>query len=214
MQHLFLTASIDTANVAQNVLNKLKLNSPHTAFVVTPVEAEAKLGLKTWEGEERHAMQKAGFHTFDYTITGKTLSQFKQDLENIDVLYVSGGNEQYFREVCDDTGFEKFVKEFVASGRPYVGTSCGSIIAGHSMLPTSKLNDLSLLKRPINPSGFGLVNFSVLPHWGLEDFRQGYIVDSFENMYHEPFPLIAINNYQYIEVTGNNYKIIDVRNES
>lgn len=213
MQHLFLTASIDTTSVAQSVFSKLNLNAPLTAFIVTPVEAETKIGLKTWEGEERQAMQNAGFNTFDYTITGKKLSQIKQDLDNIEVLYVSGGNEQYFREVCDDTDFESFAKEFVASGRPYIGTSCGSIIAGQSMLPTSKLNDLSVLKRPINPKGFGLVNFSVLPHWGLEDFRQGYIIDGFENMYQEKSPMIAINNYQYIEVTGDQYKIIDTRHE-
>lgn len=214
MQHLFLTASIDTEGVAQSVYRHLHLSAPRTAFILTPVEAEAKIGLKTWEGEERSAMQQAGFNTFDYTITGKTLAQIEQDLKNVDALYVSGGNEQYFREICDNTGFAEFVTRFVASGKPYLGTSCGSIIAGPSMLPTSKLNDLTQLQRPLNPRGFELVNFSILPHWGLEDFRQGYTLDGFEDLYNETSPMIALNNYQYVEVIGNQWKIIDVRHES
>lgn len=103
MKHLFLTSSMDTENVAASVYKRAHFSkSPHTAFILTPIEAEVAIGLKTWEGEERVAMQKAGFDTFDYTITNKQYTQIKSDLSNIDVLYISGVNEQYFREKCDE----------------------------------------------------------------------------------------------------------------
>lgn len=214
MKHLFLTSSIDDRDVAKSVRAHLDLTGPiKTAFIMTPIEAETEIGLKTWEREERIALNISGFSTFDYTITGKNLSQIKTDLQDIDVLYISGGNELYFKEKCNESNFEVFVKEFVDSGRPYIGTSCGSIMAGNDVGATIKLNDISRLKRPIDTTGFGLVDFSILPHWGLADFKEGYTKDSFDILFQSNFPLIALNNYEYIEVMGDQYRIIDVRRE-
>ncbi len=214
MKHLFLTASLDTANVAESVYSRLDFTtSPKTVMITTAVEAEQQIGLKTWEGEEREALNRAGFSTFDYTITGKNLDQIKTDLKDIDVLYISGGNEFYFREKCNESHFEVFVKEFVESGKPYIGTSCGSIMAVTDTTSTQKLNDLSCLKHPVDTKGFGLVNFSILPHWGLKDFQKEYVDESFENLYKEGRSLIALNNYEYIEVQDDKFRIIDVRTE-
>ncbi len=213
MQHLFLSSSADDAGAADSIYRRIGLHKPKTAFIYTPTEAEAMIGMKTWEGEERAALNKAGFATFDYTITGKNLDQINADLADIDVLYISGGNEFYFREMCDESNFEQFVQSFVASGKPYIGTSCGSIMASHDISPTQKLNDLSLLKKPINTKGFGFVNFSILPHWGLADFKEGYTNDSFDILFQSKLPLIALNNYEYIEVLGDSWQIVDVRHE-
>lgn len=214
MKHLFLTSSIDTANVAESVYEKLRpSSSPKIALILTATEAETMIGMKTWEGEEREALNRAGFTTFDYTITGKNISQINQDLKDVDALYVSGGNEFYFREQCDNSDFEKFVHEFVESGKPYIGTSCGSIMAGTDISPTLNLNDLSCLKKPPHTTGFSLVDFSILPHWGLEDFQDEYINQSFENLYMQNRKMIAINNYEYVEVLDDKYRIVDVRRE-
>ena len=214
MKRLFLTASLDTDNVAESVSKHINISGKlKTALILTPVEAEQQIGLKTWEGEEREALNRANFSTFDYTITGKNITQIKSDLNGIDVLYISGGKEFYFREKCNESNFEIFVKEFVDSGRPYIGTSCGSIMAGKDISATLKLNDLTCLKHPVDTRGFNLVDFSILPHWGLEDFKTGYTSEGFEDMYKTNRSLVAINNYQYIEVIGDNYRIVDLRKE-
>jgi peptidase E len=150
MQHLFLSSSADDLGAADSIYRRANLNRPKTAFVLTPVEAEKMIGLQTWEDPERTALERAGFETFDYTITGKDINQIKSDLADIEALYITGGNEHYFREKCDESGFEEFVHHFVATGKPYIGTSCGSIMAGENIGPTKKLNDLSLLTKPLN----------------------------------------------------------------
>ena len=213
MQHLFLSSSADDIGVADSIYRRLGLNSPRTAFIYTPVEAEAQIGMKTWEGEERQALNKAGFNTFDYTITGKNLDQIKLDLKDIEALYITGGNECYFREMCDNSNFEEYVKDYVSRGRPYIGTSCGAIMATEDISPTKKLNDLSVLKKPVNTKGFGFVNFSILPHWGLDDFKEDYTYNAFDDLFKESMPLIALNNYPYIEVVGYTWQIVDVRSE-
>lgn len=214
MKRLFLTSSIDDANVAGSVFTHLGISgNPRTAFITTPIEAELHLGMKTWDGEERSALNQAGFNTFDYTITGKSLDQIQSDLSDIEVLYISGGNEFYFREMCDLSNFDSYVLQHVASGKPYIGTSCGSIMASHDISPTLKLNDLSMLKKPVNTKGFGLVSFTILPHWGSADFQADYLEKSFEQIYKTDTPLIALNNYQYVKVIGDQWQIIDVRQE-
>lgn len=212
MKRLFLTSSVGTKGVAESIYHKLKTNKKlKTAFITTPVETDLEKADLSWLEEDRDALNSAGFITFDYTITGKSLEQIIIDLQNIDILYISGGNEFYFREKCTETNFDSFVHDFVNKGGIYIGTSCGSIIAGTDMSPTLQLNDLQALTKPVETHGFGLVDFTILPHWGSQEFKERYASnETNKNMYQEQFALIALNNNQYVEVKDDRYQIIDV----
>lgn len=215
MKHLFLTSSIAIVGVGESIRAKLGHNrSLKTVFINTPVEGESDQSDLSWVEEERVGLRKNGFEIFDYTITGKKLDQIKNDLKDIDVLYISGGNEFYLKEKSNESGFETFVHNFVNNGGLYIGTSCGSIIAGHDMTPLLKLSDHNVLSNPIDSVGYGLVDFTILPHWGSEDFRARWLnEDSFNYMYKDNQQLIALNNYEYVEVLGDKYRIIDERKE-
>jgi dipeptidase E len=164
--------------------------------------------------EERVGLNKNGFVTFDYTITGKDLARIKKDLADIDVLYISGGNNFYFKEKSNESSFESFVKEFVATGKIYIGTSCGSQIMGEDMSSVLSMTDLDVLSRPVDINGFGIVNFTIIPHWGSEEFKENRLNQiSFDQMFGSASPLVALNNYEYIEVLGDNFRIVDVRSE-
>lgn len=220
MQRLFLTSSIAIPGVGASIRARLRPNFPETStklttvFINTPVEGDADQSDLTWVEEERIGLRNSNFDIFDYTITGKPLAQIRQDLEDIQVLYVSGGNEFYFREKCRDSHFDDFVHDFVQAGGIYIGTSAGSIIAGKDMTALKQLSDLNVLQREVETAGFGLVNFTILPHWGSEEFKTRWLSpESFEFMYKEDTPLIALNNYQYIEVHADQWQIVDVRHE-
>ncbi len=214
MKHLFLTSSIGIPGVGESIRAKLgHNNSLKTAFIVTPVEGDDQSDL-SWVEEERVGLRKNGFDIFDYTITGKSLTQIRKDLSDIEVLYISGGNEFYLKEKSNASGFETFVREFVTSGKIYIGTSCGSIIAGSDMSPLLKLTDPQTLSQPVDTKGFGLVNFTILPHWGGSEFRERWLhTESLSLMYKTESPLIALNNYEYVEVLDDQFRIIDVRME-
>ena len=142
------------------------------------------------------------------------MPQIKDDLKDIEILYISGGNNFYLKEKSNESGFESFVKEFVASGKIYIGSSCGSQIMGKDMSSILSMSDLDVLTKPVDTMGFGLVDFAILPHWGSEEFRENRLNKiSFDQMYGSTNPLIALNNYQYIEVVDDKFRIIDVRNE-
>lgn len=213
MTHLFLTSSIGSPGVGESIRTRLgherKLK---TAFITTPIEGDSDQPDLSWVDEDRLGLNKNGFITFDYTITGKSLSQIESDLSDIEVLYISGGNEFYLKEKSNESGFEEFVHTFVKNGGIYIGTSCGSIIAGSDMSPIQQLSDLDVLSKPVDVNGFGLVDFTILPHWGSDDFKNRWLSeDSFNLMYKTKSPLIALNNFEYVEVIDDQYRIIDLR---
>lgn len=214
MKRLFLTSSIAIPGVGESIRTKLGHNKPlKTVFISTPVEGDDQSDL-SWIEEERVGLKKNGFEIFDYTITGKPLSQIQVDLKDIDVLYISGGNEFFLNEKSNESNFDQFVIDFINDGGIYIGTSCGSIIAGKDMSPLLQLTDHDSLAKQVDVKGFGLVNFTILPHWGSEEFRSRWLNDdSFNHMYDSNIPQIALNNFEYIEVLDDQFKVIDVRRE-
>jgi len=214
MKHLFLTSSIGTPGVGESIRAKLGHDRPlKTAFITTPIEVD-DMSDDTWYQEDRKALIDNGFSIFDYTITGKSESDIHHDLNDIDSIYVSGGNEFYLKQQSNKNNFGQFVKKFVDSGKPYIGTSAGSIIMAPNMSPCLLITDSERCPEPITDhSGFGIVDFLVMPHWGSKEFRSVYLGGRTEKMYQEKWKLILLNNNEYVEVFDDKYHIIDVRNK-
>lgn len=212
-RHLFLTSAIGTPGVGESIRQKLGHNKPlKTAFITTPIEPQSEQADLSWVEEDKVALQNNGFEIFDYTITGKAENEIKADLADIEVLYVSGGNDFYLKQQSNKCYFDQFVKEFVESGKPYIGTSAGSIIAGTDMSPSLQITDKEAVDDPdhMDLTGFGLVNFTIMPHWGSPWFREAYLNKRLTTMYDSSPPLILLRDTQYVEVIDGSCCIVDV----
>lgn len=211
MKHLFLTSAIGIPGVAESIRSKLGHdNHLKTAFITTPVEVE-DMTDDSWYQDDRKALTQNGFDIFDYSITGKSESDIRTDLEGIETLYISGGNEFYLKQQSVKNNFGQFVKEFVESGKPYISTSAGSIIMAPDMTPALNITDITNCPEPITDlTGFGIVDFLPMPHWGSDDFKDLYLGERKEKMYAEKWQTILLNNYEYIEVMDDQFRIIDL----
>jgi peptidase E len=207
MKKLFLTSSIHT--VARDVAKKLDLKSANKlVFIMTAAEPRIHEDI-TWLQNDRKSLVDAGFDVQDYTITGKTLEDLERDLITFDYIYVSGGSTNYLLEQSHKSGFFEYVKELIlVHGKTYIGTSAGSIVAGPRM-PEHFLKDgIKEVK------GYEFVNFTVLPHWGREDFKKVYLDSSrLGLLYNEQqVPLVLLTDNQYIVVENDKCEIVNVRN--
>lgn len=214
MKHFFLASAIGIKGVAASVRSHLDHNRRlKTVFITTTVEVE-DMSDDSWYQDDRNALTQNGFEIFDYTITGKSETEIRHDLSDVDAMYISGGNEFYLKQQSVKNNFGQFVREFVESGKPYIGTSAGSIIMAPDMTPALNITDTTNCPEPITDlTGFGIVDFLPMPHWGSQDFKDLYLGERKEKMYAEKWQIILLNNYEYVEVLGDQFHIIDVRRE-
>lgn len=204
---LFLTSSVHA--VAHDIAKRVNLSKANKlVFIDTAAEPKGEREDLEWLKNDRQALVDAGFFVSDYTITGKTKSELKADLKEFDYIYMSGGNTAYLLEQSQKSGFASLIKELIQKDKIYIGTSAGSIIAGPK-LPDYFSDEKAELK---NKNGYGFVNFTLLPHWGSEDFKERYLGERLKIVYKEDqVPLLLLTDNQYVHVKNDQMKIIDVK---
>lgn len=207
-QELFLTSSIHA--VAHDIAKRVNLSKANKlVFIDTAAETKDD-DDKEWLRNDRQALVDAGFVVSDYTITGKTRGQLEIDLNDFDYIYMSGGDTAYLLEQSQKSGFISLIKELIREkGKIYIGTSAGSIIAGPRLPDYFSDEDGDLENR----NGYGFVNFTLVPHWGSEHFKERYLGERLKIAYKEDqVPLLILTDNQYVHVQDDQTQIIDVKN--
>ena len=214
MQHLFLCSAIGERGVAKSVRSRIKEKGKlRTVFITTPVEPAGEQKDLSWYEVDRAALRDAGFDIFDYTVTGKSSTDLDKDLKGIDAIYVSGGNTRHLLHHSQKSGFDNFVRKFVEAGKPYIGTSAGSIVTA-PYLPQYFWGEDTETPYCTDFNAFNLVNFNFVPHWGSSWFKDLYLKGRMDEIFVEDRSFILCNDHEYVEVVGDKYRIVDVRHEN
>lgn len=211
MKRLFLSSEIHfvASSIGIKLEAKVKANS---VFVITAIRDKVHTQLE-WHYENKVKLEQAGFHFDVYDITGKTHDQIVADLSGYSAMYIEGGNSYYLLQESQKSNFGEFVKKRVEEGMIYISTSAGTVIAGPDIEPVRQDSRAILAPDLKGTKAYGLVDFVVMPHWGQEkrrDLFNGYRIN---HIYHEDYPYILLTDNQYVEVTDDWYKIIDVTKE-
>jgi dipeptidase E len=208
VKRIFLTSH--APNVISDISHRLKfvIKNKKLAFIDTAEELATDFLQKYTT--EKESFEKAGFQVKKYSITGKNEQTIRHDLQDFEVLYVSGGNTFYLLKKSLESGFNKVVKEFVENGKVYIGSSAGSIVAGPELYPATMFDDPSVLPDREKQKGFGLVDFIVFPHWGRSDFKNFYFDKKLQEAYTHTDKIILLADNQYIFVMDEWIKIVDV----
>jgi len=206
---LFLTSSAHI--VAYDIAQKVDLSKANKlVFINTAAETEEE--DRTWLENDRQALVDAGFIVSDYSITDKKRNQLETDLNGFDYIYLSGGDTPYLLQQSQKSGFISLIRELIQNkGKIYIGTSTGSIIAGPKIPDylTDESEDIELG----GLEGYGLVNFTIVPHWGSENFKERYLSKRLKIAYEKySEPLILLRDNQYVHVRDDQIIIVDVNN--
>jgi len=207
MKRLFLASAVN--EVADDIAKKIDCRGLKLAFILTASEVEK--GDLWWMRADREALTGMGFDVFDYTLTNKTKDNVKKDLEKADVLFFSGGNTFYLLQKIQESDSAEIIKNLVESGKIYIGSSAGSLVAGPDIYPVRFADDIKMAPKLKDYKGFGLVDFMVLPHWGHEDFKKAYLGGLIKSIYNNEHKTILLTNYQYVEVNEDTYKIEEIK---
>lgn len=206
MKRLFLTSSV--AWVAHDIAKRIDTKGLKLAFILTPTEVEE--GDLSWLDYDRKALINVGFELTDYTFTNKTKEEVENFLKDFDGIYMSGGNVFWFLAKIQESESAQVIIDFVNSGKLYISTSAGSIIAGPDIYNTRNLEKFAKSPKLESYKGLNLVNFLILPHWGSKSFRERYMDDRMENSYSEDYPIVLLSDNSYILVEDEKVEIIKV----
>lgn len=210
---ILLTSSIATC-VEHLYKNFLKDKGYKTVlFIDTAAENDAEDG--EWLITDFKSLEKQGFQIDRYTITGHSRDEIKEKIDNYDIIYMCGGNTFYLLQQMQKTNSLEIIRDEVLAGKPYIGTSAGSLIASKDIAPTERLDTRDEAPDLKDTYGLGLVDFLTLPHWGGDYFRDIYLSERMEKMYDDIYhKYILLNDYQYVHVNEEGYiKIFDSRNK-
>lgn len=111
------------------------------------------------------------------------------ELDEIDAIYVCGGDKFQLLKKMKDTHFDTILKKFFEDGKMYIGTSAGSLVLG----PKTKYSD-----------GLNVIDIIVYTHFCTEDTG---LVEKYEReLGHKIIPL---TDSQALLVINDEFTIIE-----
>jgi dipeptidase E len=206
---LFLTSQVRT--VAASIASKLGEDVKKPAvYITTSFMYKDQSTPEKFAVQNRASLVSAGFNLTDYDITGKSHEEIENDLSKYEIMYVEGGNTAYLLKQSQQSNFGEYIKQRVENGMIYIACSAGSIVVGPDIISADRPGKTAKDYGVTDTTGFGLVNFVVMPHWGDPDKKAAYLDYKIPHAYKEDYPYILLRDNQYVEVTDDSYRIIDV----
>lgn len=201
---LFLTSSV--ASVANHLYKNFLADKGFKTVLFIDTAVEPKEVHGDWLQKDIDSLKNQGYQVDRYTITGKTKEEIEKKIDEYDILYTSGGHTAYLLQQLLTTDSFNLIRDKVKAGKPYIGTSAGSIICGPKLPDYFVEEDVSLK----DLACLNLVNFTLIPHWGDEYFRERYLGGRLATAYKEDqVPLVVLTDKQYVQVLEDgSFKLI------
>ncbi len=205
MRRLFLASAISSSLDKVTELLDKKPADLKLAFVTTAAHPYGK--NPPWLAADREKLIGNGFIVFDVDIKDKSKKELEIFFSDFDIICVGGGNSFYLLEKALKSGFAEVVKEFVAKGKLYIGSSAGSILLGPTLDPIKTIDNPEEVPDLKKYDALGIVDFIILPHFEGEQRTGSYkrIMEAPEN---KKYKFITLTDDEAVAVQGDTYRIV------
>ena len=198
---LLLTSSGLTTKKLQEALKGLvtKPVADNRTLIIS-VDTTSNFFREALERERRNLIE-AGFLQENISIHDLSVGD-APSLDAVDVLEIFGGNNYHYMKRLRETGLMQEIREYIEDERVYGGVSAGAMIMGPDIDEnlTSDSNEVGLE----DASGFGLVDFYILPHWDW--WRERW--KSLSHGWRTGKRVVPLNDQQGVLVTEEDMSII------
>lgn len=199
MKRLFLTS------FGLSALPKFLGKSPKGLKLVFIPTASNLYKHPWWIDQDREKLKGMGFEFKEVDLKGKSKKELEIICEDVDVIYIAGGNTFYLLEQVQQSGFDEIIKVKI-NNIVYVGASAGACLAGPDIEPLGLNDDPKEAPNLKSTKGLNLVDFIVIPHFDVERWQEEN--RQIMKKYSKKFKLLPLNNDQAVVVEGDNYKIV------
>ncbi len=151
--------------------------------------------------KDRTKLVELGFNVIDVDLRNKNEDQLRDELKDVDIVFVCGGNTFYLLEKIQQSGFDKVLKDLLNKGVYYIGSSAGSLITGLNIELVKGFDDPNEAPSLKSYDGLGFVDFVMIVHYKPER-------DELLKEWSKKYKVITLTDEQAIVVDGGEYKVI------
>ena len=182
------------ASYAKVTLNKILANESidfsgkKAVFVPT---AGDPYDNKDFVEADRDALIEAGMDVMDLDFKNIDAESIKKILSDAALVLVAGGDTFYLMDKINKSRVQNVIKEYVANGGIYIGSSAGSIICCPTIEGAAEFDDPDLAPDLKNFDGLGIFNNIIIPHAHKEKYfeRIKRATESLEKKGFQVYPL-------------------------
>lgn len=205
MKKLFLTSYF--AFVSDLLLPLLPKKPDQLKLAFIPTAADP-YKIKPWFYGDKMKLKLMGFQIVNVDIKNKTKEQLFQQMKDVDVVFVSGGNTYYLLEHVQKSRLDEVVKELIVKGVMYIGSSAGSVLVCPTIEHIEDLDDITKASL-ISFEGIGLIDFLILPHFGDSKYKYKFqqIMKKWSD---KKYKIQTLTNSQVIVVNNNNIEVLKI----
>ena len=208
---IILTSSV--ATVADHIYQNYLSNKGYKTVLFIDTAAEPEVGKEEgddwWLQNDLKGLQNQGYQVDRWSITDKTKEEIEARIDEYDIIYMCGGNTIYLLQQLQQTGSFDLIKSKVLAGKPYIGTSAGSI-AACTKIP-DYLEDAEGIELD-DYTGLAFCDLLFVPHWGQDGFKDAYLNGRIQTAYdeNEP-PFLLMSDYHYALVEDGAVTVINTK---
>ena len=155
----------------------------------------------------KKALLKRGMIVDELELSTATPEEISSKLTGNDYIYLTGGNTFFLLQELRRTGADQLISAQIATGKPYIGESAGSMILARDLDYVTAMDDVAAAPELTSLNALGVVDFYPLPHHTNFPFKK--VVEKIIGNYADKIPLHPISNRQAIQVDGDQVVVID-----
>ena len=121
--------------------------------------------------ESRQRLRLLGLELVEMNVSAESSIALKQLLDEVDGLYLSGGNSFYLLDQLKKKDLVAEIRSRVQAGMPYFGESAGAVVLSESIELLAPIDDPKLAPELTEPTALGLIDFLPLPHFDREKYQ-------------------------------------------
>lgn len=195
MKNLFLASSF--SDVYLDFKNSMKDSffGKTVTFIPTASKPEE---ITFYVDNDKLAFEKLGIKVEVLNIDQESYETIEKTLNKNDYIFISGGNTFYLLQELKRSNADKIIAKLINQGKLYIGSSAGSIILGPELNYIESLDDRSKAPELMDTKGMGIINISILPHFGDEPFSE--VTKEIFTNFNQELVLVPLNNKQFVYI--------------
>jgi len=203
MKRMFLASSFcDVASLFSEFAAE-EVKGKKVTFIPTASIVEEYVGHVE---NDQKAFEALGIIVDTLEISTATATDITAKLTENDYIFVSGGNTFYLLQEMRRSGAEQVIKEQIALGKVYIGTSAGSVIMSPNIEYLEAMDDKSKATSLESYKGLEQIDKYLLVHYQNFPFTEE--ADQIFVEYKDKLPLILLSNHQVLTVRN---QVLEVR---